>query len=456
MRIAYVSPMPPQRSGIADYSAELLPHLGRRLEVDLYTAEESLTGRAPVGAREARAYAELPGAAAGYDAVLYHLGNDARFHGEIYRLLHDHPGVVVLHELVIHELVQAMTLMAGDVAGYVDVMRYCYGTSGERAARFSASSGIPVDSAAFPLFERVVDAANGVIVHNLTSLGRVKTSRPEARVGRVPHHLDLGDLPDPEALDPSVLRTSLGLPSDAPLVGTFGFLTPAKRLDVALRAFARARQSVPGAKMLLVGEPIKGYDLEELIPAEARRDVILTGRVGMSDFLRYLAAVDVVVNLRHPSRGETSGTLMRALGIGKAVVVTDAGAFAEIPDGCCVKVALGVHEEALLAASLERLLGDPELRDAMGSNARRVVSRRHTLEGSAGRYHAFLRRVARESAHRPRRPPVPPLAPWQRGDMLVELVKEVSSEATELGLGGDKELLRALAEDLVDLGLDRA
>ena len=132
MRVAYLSPLPPEASGIADYSAELLPLLAAELEVELFapaaTARRRTTGPAGI---PLRSVTELAGLAAGgrYGAVIYHLGNHHRFHGWIYEALLETPGVVVLHEYVLHHLVQALTLGRGDADGYAEELRY------EEAAR---------------------------------------------------------------------------------------------------------------------------------------------------------------------------------------------------------------------------------------------------------------------------------------------------------------------------------
>jgi len=112
VRVAWYSPLPPQRSGIADYSAELLPHLAEHCEIELIVDE----GVRPAGTLAARfpvhGHRALPGllAAGRFDAVLYQLGNNRDYHASIYRSLIDHPGVVVLHEYVIHHLVRDLTL----------------------------------------------------------------------------------------------------------------------------------------------------------------------------------------------------------------------------------------------------------------------------------------------------------------------------------------------------------
>ncbi len=455
MRLAYFSPFPPARSGIADYSAELVPCLAEHMEMELFVDEgvrvdESLTARFPV--RGDRAFPAL-WEAGRYDAVLYHVGNNPDFHARTWAMLQRIPGIVVLHEAMLHHLVRGMTLAKGDLDGYVEEMRYAYGRTGETVARRSLTSGIPLDVWSYPMFERVVDASLGLIVHNDCTGDRVRLSRPGTRIVKIPHHLSLRELEAVSVASPAEARAALGLPPGAFVVASFGFITPAKRLDVALRAFARLRREVPDAVYLLVGEVSPHYDFAGVLTSGLAPGVTVVGRTELDRFLLYMLAADVAINLRYPSAGETSGTLIRLLGMGKPVIVSHTGAFGEIPDDCCAKIELDETEEDLLAAVLGRLATDEPLRRRMGENARRHIATHHTLEGSARAYADFVLAIV---AARPRPfRAVPPLAPHPPEDVFSDLAAVLAAEAADLGVGeGDAEILGALAETLVGLDLD--
>jgi glycosyltransferase involved in cell wall biosynthesis len=447
MRLAYFSPLPPARSGIADYSAELLPHLAEHLKIELFVedgfkVDPALAERFPVHGHRA-----FPGLAGRYDAVLYHVGNNPDYHAGICRTLLAHPGIVVLHEAMLHHLVRGMTLDRGDAAGYVEEMRYAYGRTGQALAKRSVETGVPLDVWSYPLFERFVDASTGLLVHNEFTVRRVLASRPGTRIARVPHHLSLGDLPSE-----AEVRAALGIPADAFVVSSFGFITPAKRLGVSLRAFARLRREVPRAVYLLVGEASPHYDFKSVLTPDLAPGVVVVGRTELDDFLRHMLAADVAVNLRHPTAGETSGTLIRLLGIGKPVIVNDTGAFSEIPDDCCAKVPLDDSEEDLLFAYLLRLAQDEPLRRRMGENARRHLAAHHTLEGSARAYAEFVRDTV-EAGAQPFRA-VPPLAACSEDDVLADLIRDLSTEVSDLGVEErEDDVLRELAGVVVDLGL---
>ena len=473
LRVGHAGPLPPAPSGIADYAAELLPALAEHVDLELY-APPGLPAPAAGLARRfpVRPLAELaPRAAAGeVDLPLYQLGNHPRFHGAVYRALLEVPGVVVLHEHVLHHMLREITLVAGDPAGYADEMGYAYGRTGRALARRSVDTGVPLDPWSHPLFERAVDAALGVVVHSQATRRRVLASRPGARVRVVPHHLSVGDGADAvteagadlEAAR-AAARGRLGLDPDALLVGTFGYQNPAKRLPVLLRAFARLRADLeraggPSPLLLVVGDVDRRVE-DELGGAGLGEAVRRVGRVDdLGRFLDWMRAVDVAANLRWPTGGETSGTVVRLLGLGRPLVVTDAGAFAEIPDGCAAKVPPGEREEDLLAAYLGLLARDPELRREMGEAARRHAAEHHALGASARRYAEFLREIhtARQSgALALPRPPVAPLVPWPEDDLLTDLVVAVAAAAADLGVGSDEDdLLAPLAEAIVELGFD--
>ncbi len=453
MRLAYYSPLPPQRSGIADYSAELLPHLAEHCEIELIV-DEGVRPEPGLAARFlVHGHKALPGllAAGRFDTVLYQLGNNRDYHASIYKTLIDHPGVVVLHEYVIHHLVRDLTLFAGNPEAYVREMRYAYGKTGEAMARRCVATGVPLDPWSYPLFERAVDASLGVIVHNHATRDRVLASRPLARIATIPHHLSLEGLPE---ISEAAARAELEIAPGDFVVATFGFLTASKRPEVLLRAFARLRQEVPSARLLIVGEVSPHFDFDRVLTPELRAGVIVTGRLEIDRFLLYMRACDVAVNLRHPTAGETSGTVVRLLGMGKPLIVNETGSFAEIPADCCAKVPLDDTEEDLLLAYLRLLAGDEPLRRRMGENARRHMEIHHSLAGSAHAYADFLRETV-ESGARPFRA-VPPLEAYPEEDLLSDLVRDAGAEMVDLGVEeAQDDILREIATAIVEIDIDR-
>lgn len=187
-RLAYVSPLPPDRSGIADYSADLLPALAAVAEVSVYPEGEtppavdlgSIAGLRPLSSLADDV------AAGRVDRVIYQLGNSAASHARTFAQLLRLPGVVVLHEYLLHHLVRELTAAQGDRGPYLEELRYCAGGTGECAARYLIERGREPEPWSFPLFERVVDASEAVLVHSEFARRRILQSRPLARVAVVP------------------------------------------------------------------------------------------------------------------------------------------------------------------------------------------------------------------------------------------------------------------------------
>jgi glycosyltransferase involved in cell wall biosynthesis len=141
--------------------------------------------------------------------------------------------------------------------------------------------------------------------------------------------------------------------SGEPLIGCFGFLNMNKRIPQLLEAFAAFRRARPGARLLLAGAAGERFDVGRRLERLG-----LTEGVERLDYLpeermwSLLAACDVVVNLRYPTMGETSGSVIRALSLGKPLVVSEVGWFSELPDDAVLKVPVDEHEVRVIEAAL--------------------------------------------------------------------------------------------------------
>jgi glycosyltransferase involved in cell wall biosynthesis len=172
--------------------------------------------------------------------------------------------------------------------------------------------------------------------------------------------------------------------SGEPLFGCFGFLNMNKRIPQLLEAFASLRRRLPGARLLLVGAAGERFDLSRRLERLG-----LTDGVDRLDYVpeermwSLMAACDVLVNLRYPTMGETSGSVIRGLSLGKALVVSDVGWFSELPDDAVLKVSVDEHEVPMLEAALAFAA---EHGEALGAAARAYVERDHALPRVADAY----------------------------------------------------------------------
>jgi len=435
------SPLPPSPSGIADYVAESLPALARHVELHVIADEPEAVSPA---LRE-RFSVSTPADAPNADLAVYHLGNSPP-HAYVYRAACARPGVVVLHDWSLHHLVLRETVERGEVSTYLREMRRAHGETGTFVGRQVARAlGGELLPALFPLNDRVLEGSLAVV--GLTEHVRSRAARrlPGRPVLHLPHHLSLPIDPPPSRDD---ARRGLGLPPGALLVTAPGLATSSKRLHLAVRAVARLRAAHPSLRLVVAGAAEASLPLDDWVRAAGLGDAfVLTGRLSLEDFERHLCAADVVLSLRFPTHGEISGALVRALGVGRPVLVTSGTPAAEeFPEGIVAPIDPGPREEEELVAVLGRLLEDAALREDMGRLARHHVRAHHGLEEAARRLAAFLEEVASRKEALRREILADRAA---EGGLLGFLMEEVRWGARDLGLSrvplGLEDLLGPLA-----------
>ncbi len=370
MRIAFFSPMPPARSGIADYSAALLGELKLLADVTVYTEKPARFD------------------ASAFDAILYQLGNNP-YHVFAYEMALEHPGIAVLHEANLHHLIADLYIRRGDWDGYLRVVEHDGGPAAlAYAERYVRTLERGPDYDGVPMLRRVLERSRGLIVHSDCVAGEARSAGFTGPIARIWHGAWL------VAPDRLAYREKLGVPESDPLIGIFGFLKPYKRIAESLRAFRRLLRVEPRAKMLLCGEAHPELPLESMVHALGLSPhVRAIGFASPEDFDGYIAACDIVLNLRYPTVGESSGTLLRALGMAKAVVVSDIGSFAEYPDSVVLKAPVDATEEDTLFEYLSLLAADPALGRSLGERAREWVRSECSWRVAAGHYADFVRAV---------------------------------------------------------------
>jgi glycosyltransferase involved in cell wall biosynthesis len=404
--------LPPERSGIADYSALLLPALAERFDVNVVRR----------GSRRLRRRA---------DVSVYHVGNDPAAHGWIVEALRRRPGVVVLHDFVLHHLIAGMTLGRGDRGGYLDAMQREAGPVGRMLAHGVIDELLPPlweDRAVdYPLTGEVLASATGLIVHSAYVEQLVGDAGYRGPVWRIPHPA----WPAPAEVVP------VELPEGRIVIGCFGHLNPAKRLPQLLEAFAALRRRLPEALLLLAGSTSPGLELDPVFERLGLRVGEAVLRVDYVDEARLwalLASCEICVNLRYPTMGETSGIVMRALSLGRPLIVSDVGWFSELPSEAALRVPVDEGEVEAIGDAMELLGRDPGLRASMGDAARATARRDHDVGLVADNYAAALEEAAGGGAVRD------------------AVLGEVARAAQEVGLRANGPALTEVSERLREVG----
>jgi glycosyltransferase involved in cell wall biosynthesis len=349
--IGYFAPLPPERTGVADYAAALLADLRGRDRVEIAPRRCGV--------------------------ALYHLGNNAQ-HAAIYRRAIERPGVVVLHDAVLNHFYLGQL----DEPAYIEEFVYNYGEWNREMGRElwhgRAASGSDLGYFDFPMLRRVAERALAVVVHNPAAAEMVRRHAPAARIVEIPH------LFVPPALPPEHqvmrFRKRLGVPEDAFLFGVFGYLRETKRLMQVLGAFAALAQELPQAMLLLAGD-FASSDLERAAaPLVAWLPVRRVPYLPDAKFWLAASAVDACINLRYPSAGETSGITIRLMGIGKPVLVTDSPEYARFPEGAVIRVPPGLGERQSLCANMILLTSISEVARAIGQRGAGHIQACHRVD----------------------------------------------------------------------------
>jgi glycosyltransferase involved in cell wall biosynthesis/SAM-dependent methyltransferase len=366
MRVAFFSPLPPSRSGIADYSQALLDPLCRLAEIEVFTGP----------GREFRPR--------DFDLALYQVGNNPH-HNFVYEAALRHPGVVVMHESNLHHLMADITINRGDWDAYLREAEYNGGAPALEHARRAKALETGPDYEGVPMTRRLLESATALVVHSEFMLREMRRQGFAGPIARIPHGAWIPEV------DRLAYRDRLDVDEGTPLIGVFGYLKPYKRIAESLRAFRRLLRVEPRAKMILVGEKHRDFPVDSLIRTlDLWGHVRVLGFTPIEDFAGYIAASDIVLNLRYPTVGETSGSLLRALGLGRAVLVSEVGAFAELPADVCLKVPVGAGEEDLIFEYLNLLVSRPDIAKSMGARAKAYVEGECNWETVARRYLSFL------------------------------------------------------------------
>jgi glycosyltransferase involved in cell wall biosynthesis len=406
LKVAFFSPLPPERSGIADYSALLLPALQERLDVVV-----ARRGRRPPR---------------GTDVALYHVGNSPEAHGWIVDALQRRPGVVVLHDFVLHHLVAGLTIGRGQSRRYIEAMHQDAGVIGRLLAHGVVDHVLPPiweeRAQDYPLAWEVLKHAQAVICHSRYVERMARVYGYEGPIRVIP-------MPAWPAVEPGGRLLPEGR---FPVIVCCGHLNAAKRIPQLLKAFERVRRAFPDALLVLAGSAARALRLDEVA---AEDGILRLEYQAEEDLWRVLADCDVSVSLRWPTMGETSGIAIRTLSLGTPLVVSDAGWFAELPDSVAAKVPVDEYEVETLVAVLERLAADGGLRDRMAAAALEYVRREHDLDRAADRYVGTLEEAVG--------------GPMVRDSVL----GEVAVAAHEIGLRADDPELAEAAAELRGVGL---
>ena len=411
MRLAWFSPVPPDRSGISAYTTELLPGLSARHVIDVFVDQPG--SGTVTGARGVHPARDLvwKQAREPYDLIVYQLGN-AGCHDYMWAYLARYPGLVVLHDGQLHHARARTLLQQKRPLDYRAEFVFDHPDAPPDIVELGVQGLLGLTTYYWPMLRVPITAARHVAAHGDRLAARVLETCPDAGVTTI--RMGVSDPLDTAAPDArATVLAHHGLPPETVLFAAYGGVTPEKRIGHIIGALPEVAATTPSAHLLLVGEPAAHYDAM----ADARRHgvadrVTMTGFVDETGLATYLSAVDVGLCLRWPSTLETSASGLRCLAAGKPTIITDlehsAGlptlvtrgawtpshlgslaAQAARPDPIAISIDI-LDEDHSLALAMRRLARDDGLRRRLGRRARAFWATDHTVERMVEDYEPAL------------------------------------------------------------------
>lgn len=392
-RLAYVSPLPPARSGIAAYSADLIAALMQDYEIDVIVEQPEVDGSSLPPGCSVRTASWFEDHSEDFDRVLYHLGN-SHFHSFMIPLCERIPGAVVLHDFYLGDLLWAQSFSANNPQ-----WRRSYYESHGYGALVDAGRSEKIHEllAHYPVNFKFLRDARGVIVHSHRAAGLASEWLPPS-ISRKFRHVPLLRNPVPyEGRDErrAAARQMLNLAPECFMVCCFGLTGRAKANLEIIEAWQKMDDAVGGVTRLVFVGANQGGDYGDEIDAaitcvgDSASRILITGWVTDSTYRQYLNAADVAIQLRTVDRGETSAAVLDCMSHGVPTIINRTGAMAEL-DADAVHALPAVCSVQDIADALTSLYRDPDMRNAISHHAAKAIAQYHSPRACAEAYRRIL------------------------------------------------------------------
>lgn len=376
MKIAWFTPFS-RKSAIGQYSAIIIQELSNSAEVTVYTTDLTDPSDAWLPNVDLRFINDFSRQTLlddlnAFDQTIYNIGDYLPFHKDIYEVAMVYPGLVILHDLVVHHLIAGYYMhYKTDEAAYVRELEYAHGRDGrvlgEKVVNQQAGQiwdqPIMLD---FHMAKSVLHGCYGVVVHSQFARRTIEqfATSPVTQI----------NFPTPAILQKMVDRKRGLLPPTRNKIRllTFGHINSNKKVADVIQAIARSSWLREYTVYHILGPLAPSY--AEQVNA-AINDNQLTEQVQLLGYqpdpvlYDYLDAADIVINLRNPHFGESSWSLLESTSIGKPTIVWKHGYYDEFPDEVIVKIS----NEQELRAALEKLSQSDAARRALGQRAAAYV-----------------------------------------------------------------------------------
>ncbi len=317
--VLLVTPLPPMETGLATYALRVIESTESFVEWTVaYPAgsdPETLPKNVKCMPIEDIEKGGVP------DARIFQIGNSPHCF-PVVQALYKFGGTALLHEIVVHHMLRHCYLENNRMEDYRKELKFCFGPAAKDVEKDLSNRKISVSEfdrklKKYPLIGRILHSAHSAVCLNSYAAAKLKDSFPEGRVLSI--GLALNPLPELE----------IPLKPYPVCFGMIGNNYPGRNLDRLIEAIELLRNDIPDSGMILIGS---GYP--EGLPEWVTR----TGRLDEKEYQGWIRTLDYVFDVRHPTCGETSASLLEAMRAGIPCIVTATGSFNNIPSDAVIRV----------------------------------------------------------------------------------------------------------------------
>ncbi len=388
LKLAYVSPLPPEKCGISEYSAQLLPALMQYYDIDVIVDQKKISCDWVQKNCQCKSIKWFKENFKNYDRIIYQMGNSIS-HQHMFELLEKIPGIVVLHDFFMSDVLMHMQDQLYQKEVFLKALYHSHGY----IALYEFFSN-PLNKAPqkYPGNLSVIQSALGVIVHSKHSL-QLAENFYSKKLSKNWFCIPLVRVPA-KPFARKKARDYLKLKEDTFLVCSFGFITETKLSHRLIEAWLSSDLiKNPNCLLVFVGENAKndyGDSISSKIIQSGFQDrILITDWLDKDNYQHYLMAADFSVQLRTLSRGETSGTVLDGMNYGLPTIVNAHGSMADFSSEVVLRLEDDFTESELITA-LNTLYLDEDLRHKIGKKVSLKISLEHAPEVCANDYHQII------------------------------------------------------------------
>ncbi len=376
-KIAVFTPLNPIQSGISDYSEDLIAEMSKKCDIDIFIDDGYVPTNIFSDNVEVFNHKKFVQKRNDYSQYIFHVGNSV-YHTYMFDYIQKYGGIVVLHDYNLHFLFYHLSIEKKqlNLNKYKVYLKEDYPNEKEAQEKiikvknnWSESLLLEIE-----LNGTVTNYADKIIVHSDFAKKKLLLKNINFNVCKIPSYAKIIDNSNIQ-----LARERFGYSNDDIIIATLGHQTKNKRINKIINTFSKIYKQYNNARLILVGKPDAWVEqfLTGLFNDKQTswlKDVInITGYTSMEDFVDYLRISDICINLRFPHNGETSASAARILAAGKPLIVSNIGTFKEIPDNCCIKIAVNAEEENQMYSAILDLIENPDKKESLGANAYRYA-----------------------------------------------------------------------------------